>query len=96
MLMGHVRSFWDFYLGMGLGATIFLTVQAVAFWQLAALAKTESFRLRPIYMTFCMGFLVFAANSYRYFFFGPVVAEILIALCLGLAFFTSRRPEARV
>jgi hypothetical protein len=29
-------------------------------------------------------------NSYAYFFFGPVVAEILIAACLGMAMVTAK------
>ena len=90
LLMGNMRSYWDFYMGMGLGVSIFLTVEAVVFWQLASLAKTSSYRLRPIYATFMVGYLVFALNSYRYFFWPPVAVEILIALCLAMAIFTSR------
>ena len=96
LLMGHVRSYWDFYMGMGLCATLFMTVEAVAFWQLASLAKTESMRLRPVYATFCVGFVVMAGMSYRYFFLGPVIVEILIAICLGLAFFASKAVPVRV
>ena len=33
---------------MGLGVTIFLTVEAIVFWQLGTLAKTDAARLRPI------------------------------------------------
>jgi hypothetical protein len=29
LLMGHTRSFWDFYRGMGLGVTMSLTAEAV-------------------------------------------------------------------
>jgi hypothetical protein len=96
LLMGHMRSFWDFYMGLGLAATISLTVEAVVFWQLSSLAKRDSFRLRPIYAAFGVSFVIFAVASYRYFFLGPVITEILIALFLGLAFFASKPvvPEA--
>ncbi len=93
-LMGNTRSYWDFYMGMGLGVTIFLTAEAVVFWQLASLARTSSYRLRPIYATFMVGYLVFALNSYLYFFWPPVVVEILIALCMGMAIFTSKPATA--
>jgi hypothetical protein len=89
-VMGLTRSYWSFYMGLGLAVSIFLVVEAVVFWQLGSLAKTDSYRLRPIYATFLLGYLALAVNSYQYFFAGPVINEILIALCLGLAFVTSR------
>ena len=52
LLMGHMRSFWDFYRGMGLAGTISLTAESILFWQLASLAKTDPQRLRPIMATF--------------------------------------------
>jgi hypothetical protein len=92
LLMGHMRSFWDFYRGFGLGATISLTSEAVLFWQLAWLAKTDARRLRPILATFTIAYAVLSLNSYTYFFLGPVIAEILIAACLGMAILTAKDP----
>jgi hypothetical protein len=90
LLTGHTRSYWDFYMGLGLGVSIFLTAEAIVFWQLGSLAKVDSFRLRPIFVVFAVGYLVFALDSWRYFFMGPVIVEVLIALCLIVAIFTSR------
>jgi hypothetical protein len=45
---------------------------------------------------FAAGYLVFAVNSYEHFFLAPVIVEILIALCLTSAFFTSRPVAVRV
>ena len=89
LLMGHMRSFWDFYRGLGLGVTIALTAEAVLFWQLGSLAKKDVRRLRPILVTFAVAYSVFAVNSYTYFFLGPVIAEIAIVACLGLAIVTA-------
>jgi hypothetical protein len=83
--MGVTRSYWDFYMGLGLAVSVFLTVEAVVFWQLGSLAKSDAPRLRPVLATFLVGYLGVAVVSYRYFFAGPVITEILIALCLGLA-----------
>jgi hypothetical protein len=95
-LLGHARSYWDFYRGFGLAVTIFLTVEAVVFWQLGSLAKTEARPpLRPILVAFLIGYAALAVNSYAYFFVGPVIAEVLIVACLGLAVATCGRPEAR-
>jgi len=94
LLMGHTRSLWDFYRGMGLGVTISLTAEAVLFWQLGSLAKTNAPRLRPILATFLFAYGVLAVNSYAYFVLGPVIAEILIAACLGLAIVTATSQVA--
>jgi hypothetical protein len=94
LLMGHMRSFWDFYRGMGLGVTISLTAEAFLFWQLGSLAKTDARRLRPILATFLVAYAVLAVNSYAYFFLGPVIAEILIAACLGLAIVAAKSQAA--
>ena len=90
LLMGNTRSFWDFYRGLGLGATISLTAEAVLFWQLGSLAKTDARRLRPILATFLVAYATLAVNSYTYFFLAPVIVEIVIAACLGLAIATAK------
>jgi hypothetical protein len=92
--MGHLRSFWDFYHGMGLGSSISLTAEAILFWQLGSLAKTDAMRLRPILATFLIAYAAFAVNSNAYFFLGPVITEILIAACLGLALATAKSHAA--
>jgi hypothetical protein len=94
LAMGAMRSYWDFYMGMGLAVSVLLTAEGVVFWQLGSLAKSDGARLRPILATFLVAYLVFAVNSYRYFFWGPVITEILIALCLGLAIAGARQTEA--
>jgi D-alanyl-lipoteichoic acid acyltransferase DltB (MBOAT superfamily) len=92
-VFGLTRSYFMFYRGFGLGITIVLTAEAMVFWQLSSLAKTDAARLRPVMATFMIAYLAFAVNSYEYFFYGPVVTEILIAACLGLAIATAKRGE---
>jgi hypothetical protein len=94
LVMGHMRSFWDFYHGFGLAVTIFPTAEAVLFWQLGSLAKTDACRLWPILVTFLVAYAVLTVNSYAYFFLGPVIAEIFIAACLGLAIATTQAEAA--
>jgi hypothetical protein len=95
-LMGHSRSFWDFYLGMGLCVSIFLTVEALVFWLLGSLAKNHARELRPILATFAVGYIALAVNSHEFFFFGPVIAEIVIVLCLVIAIFTAEQSVQQV
>ena len=98
LLMGHMRSYWMFYRGMGLAMTIGLTAEAIVLWQLASLARSNPQRLRPILMTFAVAYTAMAVNSNAYFFLGPVIAELVIVTCLGLAVVTAKSevPEYAV
>ena len=89
-VFGVMRSYSDFYRGMGLGITIALTMDAALLWVLASMAKSDAVRLRPILAVFCLGYLAFSLNSLTYFFSGPVIAEVLIVLCIAAAIFTAR------
>jgi hypothetical protein len=91
LAMGVMRTMWDFHMGLGLVVSVALTVEGLVFWQLGTLAKSDGLRLRPILTTFLVGYVCISVISYRYFFAGPVITEILIALCLGLAIWSSRR-----
>jgi hypothetical protein len=93
LVFGLVRSYADFYRGLGLCTTVFLTAEAIVFWQLGGLAKTNAQRLRPILATFLLAYLALSVNSWFYFFQPPVVTEVLIALCLAAAIFTARQPS---
>jgi len=88
-LMGSMPSYWDFHFGYGLIVTIWLLALAVLFWQLAAFAKTNPAWTRPIVALFFFSFIGMGIISWRYFFLGPAVTELLIAACLGAAFVTS-------
>jgi hypothetical protein len=92
-LMGNMRSYADFYRGLGLCVTIFLTAESVIFWQLGSLARTDARRLRPILATFSIAYCAMAANSLNYFFLAPVIVEAVIAVLLGLAIVTAQ-PQA--
>lgn len=88
-IMGVTRSYSDFYLGMGLAVSTFLVVEAIVFWLLASLSRSDAPRLRPLLAIFAFGYLALALNSYVFFFAAPVVVESLIAACLIAAIFTA-------
>ena len=88
LAMGVTRTYADFYRGLGLGVSIFLVAEAIVFWQLSSLAKTQAQCLRPILVTFLIAYLAFSLNSFLYFFSAPVITEVCIALALGLAILT--------
>lgn len=90
-VFGSMRSYWDFFLGYGLFVTIVLLVAAIFFWQLAVIAKAAPVWIRPIVVLFFFSYLGTAIISWRYFFLGPAVTELLIAACLLLAFISVGR-----
>ena len=94
LVMGNMRSFWDFYFGLGLALTISVTAESILMWQLASLVKTGATRLRPMMITFLVAYTVISVNSNTYFFIAPVIVEILIAACFAVAIATAKSPTA--
>ena len=93
-VMGQTRSLWAFYHGMGLAVTIFLTLEALVFWVLGNLVRDDKADVRDLLVVFVIGYMALAANSLRYFFYPPVIVELLIAGCLVMAIFSiKRRPD---
>jgi hypothetical protein len=90
--MGHTRSMWAFYHGMGLGITIFLTIEAIVFWVLGSLIRKSKTDLSDLLVVFVIGYIALAANSLRYFFYPPVIVELIIAGCLVMAILSIKRP----
>jgi hypothetical protein len=93
-VMGVMRSYADFYMGMGLSVTIFLTMDAVLLWILASMARENSARLRPLLIVFALGYLAFALDSYTFFFAFPIITEVLISACIVAAIVTARPGSA--
>jgi hypothetical protein len=95
-VMGHTRSMWAFYHGMGLAVTIFLTIEAIVFWVLGTLVRNYKGDLRDLLVLFVIAYMALAANSLRYFFYPPVIIELLIAACLVMAILSIRQDGAAI
>lgn len=91
---GFKGTYWDIYMGFGLVISVYLLLQAVVLWQVAAFAKTDPMRVRPIVATFLIVFVINAGLSWKYFFIIPVVMAVLIAICLALALVLAKRTPA--
>src|SRR3954471_22918387 len=92
VVMGHTRSMWTFYHGMGLAVTIFLTIEAIVFWVLGTLIRDNKTDLRDLLVLFVIGYMALAVNSLRYIFYPPVIVELAIAACLVMAILSIKRP----
>lgn len=64
---------------------------AVMFWQMGSMAKAGAVRVRPLAMTFAVGYAATAVVAWRYFFAAPAVVELVIAGCLAGAFVAAGR-----
>jgi hypothetical protein len=93
-VMGAMRSYWDFYMGLGLVVSVALLMEGIVFWQVGTLAKSNALPLRPILTTFLVGYLCISAISYRFIFAGAMITEMLIALCVGLAIVSAKNVVA--
>lgn len=90
---GAIRSYWDMYFGYGLIAAIIVLVEALLFWNLAGAASIPDaqpliFFIAVLFLAFNVGHALLAA---RYFFLVPIVPDVLIAICLGVAAVQLRR-----
>ena len=94
-VMGSMKSYWDFFFGYGLDASVTMLVTAIVFWQLGTIVKTGSTAARPIILVLGLQFLVTTIIAWRYFFIAPAVMEIVIAICAIWAFLVAGpRAEA--
>jgi hypothetical protein len=90
---GVSRTYLDFYLGFGYILSVYLLLQAVTLWQLASIAKSDAFRIRPLIASFVLASIASAALSWRFIFVVPVVCSAAIAACLGLAFYVAGKHK---
>jgi hypothetical protein len=90
LVTGLTRSYWDFFMGFGLGITIFLAIEGVVFWMLGSLAGKDGVDARPILMAFAVGYAALTVLAYRYFFFAPLICDAVVALCLALAAYAAK------
>lgn len=90
-VMGSPRSYWDFYFGFGLFLTATLVLISMLLWQLAVLVRVSPASARPLMASLCASFIAFAVLSWMYFFIAPLLTELVIAVCIGLAYVSSRQ-----
>lgn len=93
---GVTRTYWEFYIGFGLMISVFLLVQAVMLWQLAAISRKDPLQVRPMLVTILLGCAANGALSLKLFFAVPVLFASIIAATIGLALaLTASRAVSR-
>ncbi|HLZ17866.1 MAG TPA: hypothetical protein VKQ08_12530 [Cyclobacteriaceae bacterium] len=91
---GFDHSYWDFYFGYGLLAILYGTVEVALLFVLAALAKSNSFRLRPSIAVFIAANMLHAVLILNYFFLLPATFDLVVSLLLVAAFFAAKSGKA--
>lgn len=87
---GSMRSYWDMYFGYGLEAAFICLVEAILFWQLAAIAGAAPAMARPTIALFLLANIAHAILVLRYFFWVPLVPDLVIALLLSWTLLAER------
>jgi hypothetical protein len=96
--MGRDATYWGFYFGFGVSITCYLLALAVMTWQIAALARSEARRLRPLILTLAALYAAVGVLAWMYFFAAPLVLAAIVVACLLVAFGCARggaQPNAR-
>ena len=87
---GVTRTYLDFYLGFGFILSVYLFLQAVVLWQIAAMARADAQGVRPLITSFLFAQAASALLAWKLIFVVPVVFSGLIAASLAAALYLSR------
>jgi hypothetical protein len=90
---GVTRTYMDFYLGLGFTITVYLLLQTVLLWQLAAIAKVDSVRIRPMIVSLFIASVASAFLSWKFILAVPAIFCVVIAACLALAFYAAGKEK---
>jgi hypothetical protein len=92
---GSDRTYWDFFVGIGLVVTALMVFASVVAWQFSNLRAETLAQMRIGAWGFVVCFGVVAYLSWRYTFLVPVIFSVSILLCLAAAAWISGNPQSR-
>src|SRR5262245_12711974 len=83
---GVSRTFLDFYRGFGYSLSVFLVLQAVLLWQLAAIARNQPQVVRPLVASFAISSVIGVFITWAFILPIPAVFSAVLTACLVIAF----------
>jgi hypothetical protein len=94
---GALRTYWGFYIGYAMMAALTCECEALLFWRTASLAEIPAVTA-AVASTFLIFNLAHAWLAMRYFFYVPVIFDLVVAALLALAWVGPRtaRVDPRV
>lgn len=94
-VQGFSRTYWDFFVGIGLCVTVFFLFSAVLAWQLGGLPADTLARMRGTAWAFALCFAAITVVSRKYLFMLPIVLSLVITICLVSAAWLSSKSVLR-
>jgi len=91
---GADSTWYGFWFGFGLLASVFLLFSVVVTWQLDKVGKENWHAVSTIAWAFAASHLATAVLSWAYFFAGPGVVSTLVTLLLGVGALRKQRANA--
>jgi hypothetical protein len=79
---GFTRTYWQLFLGYGLFAATNCFIEAAVFWRLAWIAAETPAFTAAIITVFIAANIVYAALCWRFFFWTPLLFDVLVAVLL--------------
>jgi hypothetical protein len=77
-------------LGFGYSLSVTEIMQAVLLWQLAALARTDALRVRPMIGVIALATAVCGVIAYRFIFPLPAFFSLVLVASLAVAYVVAR------
>ena len=93
-VMGVNRSYLQLYDGLGWTISVFMAMQTVLLWQLAALARTNSGQARAMIVPIALAALANGIIAWRLILPVPALFSAVLLAALVLAWFAERRAAA--
>lgn len=79
------RTYWDFYIGFGLGISILQLAVSLILWFTSTITERAPGQARSIVGTTAIAFWAVAVLTWRFFFLPPFIFSVLLALILSAA-----------
>ena len=89
---GSDRTYWDFFVGLGLTVTALMVFASIVAWQFSNLRVETLAQMRIGAWGFVVCFGVVAYLTWRYVFLVPFIFSVSILLCLTAAAWISGNP----
>jgi hypothetical protein len=88
--IGANRSYLDFFMGFGWSISVAMLLQTILLWQLAALARSDPARIRPMIAVFAVATLASGVIAWRSIFPVPALFSGALVIVLAAAYIAAR------
>jgi hypothetical protein len=91
LVMGFLRTYWQFYRGFSVSITVLLATLMVIAWQLGTLSQRNPRAALPLAITLLLACIFQAIVSFVYFFTAPMLVSALAVVCAAVGVLLTAR-----